>query len=724
MTRRISAFFPIAILLAALLGSMFPIRPAYAAAITVAPGVVSVANDGQCSLIEAIENANADTQVSNTDCPAGSGADVIILASGAVYTITTADVMSPDSTPGGDGNSGLIFSGPVTLSGNGATIRRSPALTCTLGNGQTAAEFRILQGEDSTTINNVILENGCADRVSGALFGTLSGYGGGILNVGILNNVTVRNNQASRRGGGLALDSMGGTVVINDSVFENNTATGNNSFDGGGAIHTTKSLTIQNTTFRNNTYTGDSHGGGAILATGGTISVSDSVFEGNQGGGNGGGAIAISRDFFEPELIVTRATFRNNQTVGDYGNGGAISANGNLEVRSSTFDSNRANGNDTFGYGSGGGIAVINSDLVLENVTLSGNRANGNGGAVYYRADSSALLGNVTIASNIADANANGNGSGGGIYSTGDGTGNDLDLENSILAGNTGNAGPDCGGYINSGVGHNLIQTVGADCTLGGVTTGNIIGQNPLLAALANNGGPTPTRALLTGSPAIDAGAPGTSCATTDQRGVARFDGNYDGIVRCDMGAYEFNQPAANPAATTAPVLPNTGFAPGKVTRLVEQPANKAYTAYNDLTLELPTLKVSTTIVGVLKSDSGWDVSWLGNSAGWLEGSAFPTWSGNTVLTGHVWNADNTPGVFANLKNMRYGERFYIHAFGQTYVYEVRENRLLWGNNNTAAVFKSEKFDWVTLLTCEGYNPLSGNYFFRRMVRAVLVEVK
>jgi hypothetical protein len=39
-------------------------------------------------------------------------------------------------------------------------------------------------------------------------------------------------------------------------------------------------------------------------------------------------------------------------------------------------------------------------------------------------------------------------------------------------------------------------------------------------------------------------------------------------------------------------------------------------------------------------------------------------------------------------------------------------------------VFKHEEKDWVTLLTCEGYNPLSGDYLSRRMVRAVLVEVK
>lgn len=253
----------------------------------------------------------------------------------------------------------------------------------------------------------------------------------------------------------------------------------------------------------------------------------------------------------------------------------------------------------------------------------------------------------------------------------------------------------------------------------------NIIGSNPKLGPLANNGGPTQTRALLAGSLAIDAadpsvGGPG-ACATTDQRGMARFDGNYDSVVRCDMGAYEFDQPAPPPPPSS---LPATGFAPGRLTTLPIQPAAKAYVSYNDLKLEIPALGVSAPIVGVLKSNGSWDVSWLGTSVGWLEGSAFPTWAGNTVLTGHVWNADNTPGIFNQIKKLKYGDRFYIHAFGQTYVYEVRENTWLVGDKNVDKVFKHEEYDWVTLLTCEGYNPLTGNYLFRRIVRAVLVNVR
>ncbi|MCA2000837.1 MAG: sortase [Chloroflexi bacterium] len=170
--------------------------------------------------------------------------------------------------------------------------------------------------------------------------------------------------------------------------------------------------------------------------------------------------------------------------------------------------------------------------------------------------------------------------------------------------------------------------------------------------------------------------------------------------------------------------LPATGFAQGRITSLPQQPVEKAYASYNDLILEIPSLNVKAPIVGALKSGGSWDVTWLGNSVGWLEGSAFPTWAGNTVLTGHVWNADNTPGIFAEIKNLKYGDRFYIHAFGKTYVYEVRENRLLSGLSGAASVFRHEEYDWVTLLTCEGYSERTDTYLFRRMARAALVEIK
>jgi LPXTG-site transpeptidase (sortase) family protein len=168
--------------------------------------------------------------------------------------------------------------------------------------------------------------------------------------------------------------------------------------------------------------------------------------------------------------------------------------------------------------------------------------------------------------------------------------------------------------------------------------------------------------------------------------------------------------------------LPATGFPMGAVTQLPVQTTSEAY-ASTDLVLEIPSLKVKMPIVGVPQTESSWDVTWLGNSAGWLAGSAYPTWEGNTVLTGHVWDAYNRPGPFANLKSLKYGDKLIIRAYGLTYTYEVQDSKLV-TPKNVSAVMTHEELDWVTLVTCETYNTLTGDYASRRMVRAVLVSVK
>ncbi len=98
-----------------------------------------------------------------------------------------------------------------------------------------------------------------------------------------------------------------------------------------------------------------------------------------------------------------------------------------------------------------------------------------------------------------------------------------------------------------------------------------------------------------------------------------------------------------------------TRFRRGSVTALNERPAAKAYTSIA-MVLEIPKLDVSMPIVGVPQSGNSWDATWLGNSAGCLAGSAFPTWAGNTVITGHVWDAWNQPGIFSNPKTLGDGD--------------------------------------------------------------------
>ena len=167
--------------------------------------------------------------------------------------------------------------------------------------------------------------------------------------------------------------------------------------------------------------------------------------------------------------------------------------------------------------------------------------------------------------------------------------------------------------------------------------------------------------------------------------------------------------------------LPATGFAPGEVTQL--GPQTVPYADLGNLWLEVPSLGLQMPIVGVPQANGDWDISWLGTNAGWLEGSAYPTWAGNSVLTGHVWNADNTPGPFARLNQLWYGNRIIVHAFGQEYVYEVRSIRRI-QPDGANAVFQHEDLPWLTLLTCNSYSQDTGSYRYRLIVRAVQVEVR
>lgn len=120
---------------------------------------------------------------------------------------------------------------------------------------------------------------------------------------------------------------------------------------------------------------------------------------------------------------------------------------------------------------------------------------------------------------------------GGTSVAVGSGLGT-ISARNSILANATSAA---CTGTMDS-LGHNLIE---GTCKLAGDITGNITGVDPMLDVLADNGGPTRTRALMPGSPAVDAGD-ATNCPLQDQRSFARpADGDGDLSAVCDMGAFE-----------------------------------------------------------------------------------------------------------------------------------------------------------------------------------------
>jgi LPXTG-site transpeptidase (sortase) family protein len=188
------------------------------------------------------------------------------------------------------------------------------------------------------------------------------------------------------------------------------------------------------------------------------------------------------------------------------------------------------------------------------------------------------------------------------------------------------------------------------------------------------------------------------------------------------------NDPTNNTDSTTITIVvggleaPETGFAPGRITDLPPQPADVIYASYGDLWLEIPSLDVRTEIVGVPASGLGWDVSWLGTAAGYLDGTAFPTWQGNSVITAHVTLPNGEAGPFVDLKSLRFGDRVVVSAWGLRYIYEVRQVDLL--SPSDREIFRHEERSWLTLVTCYGYDEHEASYRWRVVARAVLVSIQ
>jgi LPXTG-site transpeptidase (sortase) family protein len=181
------------------------------------------------------------------------------------------------------------------------------------------------------------------------------------------------------------------------------------------------------------------------------------------------------------------------------------------------------------------------------------------------------------------------------------------------------------------------------------------------------------------------------------------------------------NQDDAYLSIVTA-VLPDTGFEPNVRTELPPQPKSLRYTDLYDLWVEIPKLKAEMSIVGVPRVENGWDVTWLWDNAGYLSNTAFPTWKGNTGLTGHVTLPSGLPGPFANLDDLIWGDKVIIHAWGNRYIYEVRDVRLV--EPHDTSVLDHEEYDWLTLITCKEYNRQENTYQWRLAVQAVLMNVE
>ncbi|MEW6219696.1 MAG: Calx-beta domain-containing protein [Thermodesulfobacteriota bacterium] len=353
---------------------------------------------------------------------------------------------------------------------------------------------------------------------------------------------------ATRNGG--CVYSLSGSIT-----FTRTNVTGCTATNVGGAVWTNSgsTVTVDNSTFSNNTSgTGSTMHGGAIVA--GPVTVSNgSTFTNNTSGGHGGAIYA------QGALNITGSTFSSNHADTSSCNAGAVYGSTTINVTDSTVSGNTA-GND------GGGVMSNGGDITITRSTISGNQAGNRGGAVYrlgivkiYNSTISgnscgstgaqkqgggvyAQTGTITNSTVYSNATALTNG-GGGVYSTSNCT-----YTNSIVANNTAaGAANNCAGLGKTSAGWNIESA--NTCSFGQAS--DMANTNPLLNALESNGGPTQTHALQAGSPAIDK-ADNATCASAnignlDQRSQARpVDGDAVPGAVCDIGAFEYVSVANN----------------------------------------------------------------------------------------------------------------------------------------------------------------------------------
>ncbi len=340
--------------------------------------------------------------------------------------------------------------------------------------------------------------------------GDTAPQGGAIYNMG---TATIANSNLTTNSGtsGGAIENVG-TLTVQGSALSDNSST-----SSAGAIGNTSAgiLTILGSTFTANSTTGSSSSGGAISSAG-VLSISDSTFTGNTAANSGG---AVYYTFAADPLDIVDSTFSTNTAT----SGGAIFTATNTSLDGATFSGNSA--------GSGGAVDVAGG-LTASNATFATNSA-GFGGALYSKGTLTFV--NTTIAYNQATL------AGGGL----DVAGGTATLYNTLVANNTaGSATPnDITGTLAAASSNDLVTSA---AFAGGLTSDsgdNLVGVAPDIAtALASNGGPTATIALLAGSPAIDAGInslSGVTIPTVDQRGALRGPAGLNAGANVDIGAYE-----------------------------------------------------------------------------------------------------------------------------------------------------------------------------------------
>jgi CSLREA domain-containing protein len=283
-------------------------------------------NNGNCSLREAIRAANTDSAVDA--CPAGDGADTILLPAG-VYTLSIIG-----ANENADATGDLDLASDLTIHGAGADT--------TIIDGHQLDRVFDIQLLATITITSLTIQNGASGDNSG----------GAILHSGAaltLTQVAVVGN-STRTGGGIASTSA---LILNDSSIRDNIA-----FDRGGGIWSTGTLTITNSTVSRN-----SAGRGGGINSAGTLFITSSAVISNTAE-RGGGLTNTGA------ITMTNSTISGNQA----GHGGGIDSLGELAITSSTISANHASQGG--GMFNNGGRITIGSTILAGNANDAGSSPN------------------------------------------------------------------------------------------------------------------------------------------------------------------------------------------------------------------------------------------------------------------------------------------------------------------------------------------------------------
>jgi len=519
---------------------------------------------GRCTLRAAIEEADA--------APAHSAVSIFVPA--GYYRLRLGTLTVGASSPG-PGNIVIDGAGPGRTVISGGRAFRVMTVRASATAGLDAVQ--ITEGHVGPDVyGGGVYNSGRLTIAGSAIDDNVAGAGGGVDNAGgslVVTGSSIEHNSGGGWGGG-GIQNGGPRNVAGSVLVVSSTITGNSTFAnwGGGIFngqnghpalpgapavrprvcaygHCTGQLppyaprlvlTVEDSDVSGNTG-GDGAGG---IASDGGATVVGSVIDNNSGGrapdggllgvGTISGSTISGNTAYEGAAIgdfsgaFGRMTITDSTIVGNHAatSAGVLTVGGPDFITGSTIADNTAGSK---GLPGSAAVAMIQGGgtLHLSNSTVAGNTTTpAGGGAIVNPANSGGV---VYLSFDTLQNNASGNIAGQNpIYATG-----------TILA--TNGAEPDCQARLFKSDGYNLATD--RSCGLSRPT--DLSGVNPKLGPLASNGGPTSTEALLTGSPAINAGGlPATSgCPLTDQRGMSRPWG-----LACDIGAYEAHYRLPGPA--------------------------------------------------------------------------------------------------------------------------------------------------------------------------------